>query len=125
MSYTYYLGYYQPDIIWYAHYRISDGVLLSLGTVAPDPIGSGTAVLMVASQPNLLEVEWDTSTLSFVARPPETLVDRVYEDLATDSSLTSAWAALTTGQADDMKSRFAAMLGPYRYRLVFQSPDLE
>ena len=125
VSYAYHVTYYLPDVFWYAHYRHSDGALLSLGTVLPNPVPVDTSLLRLSVQPDLIAVEWDPGTLAFVARDPETLVDRVYDDLATDESLTDAWSALDTTQADAMKSRFAAMLGSHLYRILSEPVDLD
>jgi hypothetical protein len=119
------LWYAPPRAIWYAHYQDSDGTLLSLGTVVPDPVPTGTTLLALNDQPNLNDVEWDETTLTFIPRDPDVLIDRVYDDLDEDLSLVSAWTALDETQAESMKSRFATMLGSYRYRLVSQPIDLD
>lgn len=110
--------------VWYAHYDTTSGVLLSLGTVYPDPFPSGTSVLELLGQPDLAQYEWSTSARSFVLKEGVLEADRV-ADLVSDASLSSVWAALDNTQDAALQARIAQMLGPHRTRLDFQPPDLE
>lgn len=110
--------------IWYAHYDDTTGELLSLGTVAPDPVPPGTAFLHLLGQPSLSLYEWDTTLRVFVPRDEVLLFDRI-ADLVADESLASVWATLDSTQDQALQDRIAAMIGPHRYRLDFQPTDLE
>lgn len=116
---------WDPDTeVWLAHYDTTTGELLSLGTVAPSPIPAGTALLALLGQPDQAQYEWSTIARTFVLREGVLLVDRV-GDLTADAALTSVWATLDNTQDQALRDRVGQMLGPYRYRLDFQSPDLE
>jgi hypothetical protein len=110
--------------VWYAHYDTTSGELLSVGTVAPDPLPSGTALLELLGQPDLAMYEWSTSARAFVLKEGASGVDRV-ADLLADGTLASAWADLSGADSTAMQNRIGQMLGPHRTRLDFQSPDLE
>jgi len=114
-------------LIWYALYDTTTGELLSIGTVLPTPpdtIPTGTALLVITGLPDGTVI-WDTTLRIFVPRPPDTLVDRAYDDLPADASLTAVWAALDPTKTEALKSRVAELLGSFRYRLVFQNVDLD
>ena len=114
--------------IWYALYDVTTGELLSVGTVLPippDTIPAGTALLALTGQPDFTLILWDTTTRTFVPRPPPPLVDRAYDDLPVDASLAGVWAALDPTNTEALLSRIALLLGSWRYRLDFQNVDLD
>jgi hypothetical protein len=110
--------------VWYAHYDTTSGYLLSLGTVAPSPVPSGTALLELLGPPNQATHEWSPVARTFVPRVGEDIRDRV-DDLIVDASLASVWSTLDSTQDAALRSRIGQMLGPHRSRLEFQPPDLE
>lgn len=114
-----------PDpaaVPWYVVYITSTGELFSIGDVyelQPDQ-----SVKTYYGPPvDLRAYEWSTTALDFVTRAGYDLIDRV-ADLLADSTLTSAWAALSAPQSAAMQDRIGQMLGPYRYRDSAQSVDL-
>lgn len=52
---------------WHAVYRLSDGALVSVGTVVADPLPDGLAAVPVDGPPG--ERTWDGATLAFKAVP--------------------------------------------------------
>jgi hypothetical protein len=111
------------SVIWYALYDTTTGALLSLGTVVPDTLPGGSALVALTSQPDLT-VMWDPITCTFIPKPPDTVVDRAYTDLPADATLATMWSQLDATQTDILKARIATLLGPYRFRFVFQDVDL-
>ena len=66
---------------WQAVYRVSDGAIVSVGTVIADPLPRGLAKKPIAGPPG--HVDWNPTTLEFDSRPPPVPdVDRVDEFIA-------------------------------------------
>jgi hypothetical protein len=55
---------------FYAVYRISNGNLISMGRGPAPTVGPAFGVVTFADQPDMTQVVWDTTALTFVARPP-------------------------------------------------------
>ncbi len=94
---------------WYAIYRISDGELISLGTVVADRLPAGLAKKPIPGPPSLQR--WNTSTLEFEAKPlPPPDVDRVDEFIA------RLPRALRTQDETRVRAALVSLLGDQRYR---------
>jgi hypothetical protein len=109
--------------VWFAVYVTTTGELYSVGSVVADPLPGIYTALELERQPDLAVVMWDTTTRTFVPRPPDPPVDRV-ADLLADGTLTSAWASLSGPDSTAMQTRIGTMLGPYRYRSSIEPIDL-
>lgn len=55
---------------FYAVYRLSNGNLISLGRGPAPSVGANFGVVTFADQPDMTQVVWDTTALTFVPRPP-------------------------------------------------------
>jgi hypothetical protein len=109
---------------WFAVHRISDGELVSVGSVvAPDDVLAMKGLTkseVGEAQPDQRTHRWDKATRQFVAR---VVRDRL-QDLQAKPGFDAFWSSLNATQKTQLVAGLKWLLGPLRYRQEDETPEL-
>lgn len=97
---------------FYTLYRVSDGRAISHGTVAPENIAAGRAVIELANPP-ADNTQWDEATLAFIPIPPKVFINRAVELLTHPDfvDIQEAYQALSAANRTKVRNGITRLLG--------------
>jgi len=109
---------------WVTYYRTSDGTLLGHGTVPPESIPKGVSIVSHGATRMDQGNRWDPATFTWVAIPPEVLIDRL-QDMAQHAYLSDVWSRLTVAQRIKLRKAMVWLLGTHRYRQPLEEVSID
>jgi hypothetical protein len=102
---------------WFTLYETATGILRGHTSEAglPSPIPAQFTVVAHGAARQDQGNRWNVATRTWVAIPPEVLVDRL-QDLANHPYMAEVWQRLTAAQRTKLRKAMVWLLGSKRYR---------
>jgi hypothetical protein len=102
---------------WYTLYETATGILRGHTSESglPSPIPAQFTVINHGPARQDQGNRWNVATRTWVAIPPEVLIDRL-QDMVNHPYLSGAWTRLTTTQRQQLRKAMVWLLASRRYR---------